>query len=80
MKELHNYICEECGKSFSTPEEALACEAADTEVRIKKENLAKEREERRLQIKADYDKYVEDYGCAPFVIYPRGFSVFDLLD
>ena len=66
------YFCENCGKRYSTEEQALDCEKAHAEEKAKREELSKAREDRAKEVdslfKTFYDAYksfYNDYGVCP---------------
>lgn len=82
------YCCEECGKKYSTEEDAITCEKKHAEEKAKREEVAKERDKRFKEIESDYktlnDKvlqYHKDYGEYPFVkpIDTERFKMFDAI-
>ena len=79
------YCCENCGKRYSTEEQALDCEKVHAEERAKKEELSKAREDREKEVngyfKAFYDaykKFYDDYGVFPEI--SGGFNKFSPLE
>ena len=79
------YCCENCGKRYSTEEEALDCEKVHAEEKAKKEELVKAREDRVKEVdslfKAFYDaykKFYNDYGVFPEI--SGGFNKFSPLE
>ena len=66
------YCCETCGKRYSTDEEALDCEKAHEEEKVKREQLSKAKSDRKKEVdslfKTFYDSYksfYNDYGVFP---------------
>ena len=79
------YCCENCGKRYSTDEEALDCERVHAEEKGKREKLSKAREERVKEVnslfKTFYDAYKSfhnDYGVFPEI--SGGFNKFSPLE
>ena len=79
------YCCENCGKRYSTEEEALNCERVHAEEKAKKEELVKARDDREKEVngyfKAFYDaykKFYNDYGVFPEI--SGGFNKFSPLE
>lgn len=78
------YCCENCGKKYSTEEEAVNCEKAHAKEKAKREELAKTREDRANEIRDDYkalnekyEQYFKDYGIYPNIGRGADFSPFD---
>ena len=68
------YCCENCGKRYSTEEQALDCEKVHAEEKAKKEELSKARKDRAKEVnnlfKTFYDAYksfYNDYGTYPLI-------------
>lgn len=68
------YICEECGKKYATPEDAIKCEETHKIAKEKEAKLAKEKSDRLDSIQtianslADaISNYYDDYGNLPDV-------------
>ena len=79
------YCCETCGKRYSTEEQALDCEKAHAEEKVRKEELLKAREDRAKEVdslfKTFYDAYksfYNDYGVFPEI--SGGFNKFSPLE
>ena len=73
------YCCENCGKRYSTEEEALDCEKVHAEEKAKREQLSKAKSDREKEVdslfKTFYDAYksfYNDYGVFPEI--SGGFS------
>lgn len=54
------YVCSDCGKSYSSEAEALACEKAHDNERKRKEKLQAEKKARLEAIRAQYEKLLTD--------------------
>ena len=79
------YCCENCGKRYSTEEQALDCERVHAEEKAKREELSKAREDREKEVnslfKTFYDAYksfYNDYGTYPEI--SSGFNKFSPLE
>ena len=79
------YCCGNCGKIYSTEEQALDCEKVHAEEKAKKEELLKAREDRENEVnslfKTFYDAYklfYRDYGTYPEI--SGGFNRFSPLE
>lgn len=77
------YCCENCGKKYSTEEEAVNCEKAHAQEKAKQEELTKIREDRVKEIRDDYkalngkyEQYFKDYGIYPNIGRSADFSPF----
>ena len=79
------YFCENCGKRYSTEEEALDCERVHAEEKAKKEELSKAREDRVKEVDSlfktfynAYKSFYNDYGVFPEI--NGGFNKFSPLE
>ena len=79
------YCCENCGKRYSTEEEALNCERVHAEEKAKKEELVKAREDRVKEVDSlfktfynAYKSFYNDYGVFPEI--SGGFNKFSPLE
>ena len=79
------YCCENCGKRYSTEEQALNCEKAHAEEKTKKEELSKAREDRAKEVDSlfktfynAYKSFYNDYGVFPEI--SDGFNKFSPLE
>ena len=79
------YCCENCGKRYSTEEQALDCERVHAEEKAKREELLKARDDREKEVnslfKTFYDAYKSfhnDYGVFPEI--SDGFNKFSPLE
>ena len=68
------YCCENCGKKYSTEEEALNCEKAHAEEKARREQLSKVKSDREKEVdglfKTFYEAYksfYNDYGTYPLI-------------
>lgn len=83
------YCCEVCGKKHTSEEKALECERLHEEEKAKREELAKEKEERIkdinflvAELEGEIKKFRNDYGEYPPVniainkstVFPFSFS------
>ena len=66
------YCCENCGKKFTTEEQALDCEQIHAEEKAKKEELVKARDDRVKEVDSlfktfynAYKSFYNDYGVFP---------------
>lgn len=78
------YCCENCGKKYSTEEEAVNCEKAHAQEKAKQEELTKIREDRAKEIRDDYkalnekyEQYFKDYGIYPNLGCSEDFNPFE---
>ena len=79
------YCCENCGKRYSTEEQALNCERVHAEEKAKREQLSKAKLDREKEVnslfKTFYDAYksfYNDYGTYPEI--SGGFNKFSPLE
>ena len=79
------YCCGECGKTYTTEEQALDCEKAHAEEKAKREQLSKAKSDREKEVdglfKTFYDAYksfYNDYGTFPEI--SGGFNKFSPLE
>lgn len=68
------YCCENCGKRYSTEEQALNCEKVHAEEKAKKEELLKARDDREKEVNSLFDTFYDayksfynDYGAYPLI-------------
>ena len=79
------YCCENCGKRYSTEEQALDCEKLHAKEKAKRDELVKAREDRAKEAHSLFDTFYDayksfykDYGVFPEI--NGGFNKFSPLE